>query len=108
MDDLKIRPYNPVDEKAVVDLWFECDLVTPKNNPRRDIQRKLKVINSSIISYIMTINGPEPIENKSSPIDYDHYIEKQLKPIADSVLVFYDQKFEDILTGTEQKTLFGY
>ena len=32
----------------------------------------------------------------------------QLKPIADSVLVFFDQKFEDILRGNTQQSLFDY
>lgn len=43
MEDLLIRHYHPDDEEEVVDLWFECDLVTPQNNPRRDIERKLAV-----------------------------------------------------------------
>jgi ribosomal protein S18 acetylase RimI-like enzyme len=43
MEDLLIRNYRPGDEEEVVDLWFECDLVAPQNNPRRDIQRKLAV-----------------------------------------------------------------
>ena len=42
-DDLIIRPYQPEDEEAVIDLWFACDLVTASNNPRRDIERKLEV-----------------------------------------------------------------
>ncbi len=40
---MEIRPYNPSDEQAVVQLWRDCGLVVPWNNPRRDIQRKLKV-----------------------------------------------------------------
>jgi ribosomal protein S18 acetylase RimI-like enzyme len=43
MEDLLIRDYHPDDEEEVVDLWLECDLVTPQNNPRRDIERKLAV-----------------------------------------------------------------
>lgn len=40
---LEIRPYKDQDEEAVVQLWIDCSLVVPWNNPRRDIQRKLKV-----------------------------------------------------------------
>lgn len=43
MDSLEIRPYKPKDEQEVIDLWFECNLVTSTNNPKRDIERKLKV-----------------------------------------------------------------
>jgi ribosomal protein S18 acetylase RimI-like enzyme len=43
MNDFLIRPYQPQDEEAVVQLWLQCNLVVPQNNPRRDIQRKLQV-----------------------------------------------------------------
>ena len=43
MEKLEIRPYHPNDEKAVIQLWFDCGLVAPHNNPQRDIERKLKV-----------------------------------------------------------------
>lgn len=42
-DHLKIRPYQPGDKKAVIDLWLACNLVVPHNNPDRDIERKLAV-----------------------------------------------------------------
>ena len=38
-----IRPYHTDDEQEVIDLWFRCNLVVPWNNPKRDIERKLKV-----------------------------------------------------------------
>jgi len=38
-----IRRYEPRDEESVVQLWTDCGLVVPWNDPRRDIQRKLKV-----------------------------------------------------------------
>ena len=40
---MEIRPYQPCDEEAVVQLWTDCGLVVPWNNPHRDIRRKLKV-----------------------------------------------------------------
>ena len=40
---MKIRSFNPSDEEAVVQLWRECGLVVPWNDPHKDIQRKLKV-----------------------------------------------------------------
>ena len=41
--ELVIREYSSIDEDAVVDLWLQCQLVVPWNNPRKDIARKLKV-----------------------------------------------------------------
>ena len=43
MTTLQIRPYRSDDEIAVVGLWVACQLVGPKNNPQRDIARKLRV-----------------------------------------------------------------
>ena len=43
MENLLIRPYHPDDENEVIRLWQECHLVAPQNNPRRDIERKLRV-----------------------------------------------------------------
>ncbi len=42
-DRLTVRPYCSDDEASVVDLWTRCGLVVPQNDPKRDIQRKLKV-----------------------------------------------------------------
>jgi ribosomal protein S18 acetylase RimI-like enzyme len=40
---IKIRPYKSGDQMQVVQLWTNCGLVVPWNNPHRDIQRKLDV-----------------------------------------------------------------
>jgi ribosomal protein S18 acetylase RimI-like enzyme len=39
---MKIRSFKLKDENSVVQLWHDCGLVVPWNDPRRDIQRKLK------------------------------------------------------------------
>ncbi len=41
--EMIIRPYSPGDEQAVIDLWHRCNLTRPQNNPKSDIERKLKV-----------------------------------------------------------------
>ena len=41
--DVEIRAYRTSDEEAVIQLWQECGLVVPWNDPHKDIQRKLKV-----------------------------------------------------------------
>ena len=43
MNDLVIRPYQTQDEAVVLELWLQCNLVVPQNNPGRDIKRKLQV-----------------------------------------------------------------
>jgi DNA polymerase-2 len=48
------------------------------------------------IAYVITINGPQPIEYLTSQIDYDHYVDKQIKPIAEGILPFIALSFEDM------------
>ena len=55
--------------------------------------------NGGWISYLMTVAGPEPLETRAAPIDYDHYVTRQLQPIADAILPFLDDDFETLLTG---------
>ena len=40
---MKIRPFYPSDENAVVALWQACGLTRPQNDPHKDIARKLRV-----------------------------------------------------------------
>ena len=57
------------------------------------------------ISYIMTADGPVPDELFSGQIDYSHYIEKQIRPVADGVLFALNEDFDSI-TGGKQLDLF--
>jgi ribosomal protein S18 acetylase RimI-like enzyme len=40
---MNIRPFQMTDKDAVIQLWIQCNLVAPSNNPMRDIERKMKV-----------------------------------------------------------------
>jgi len=46
--------------------------------------------------FVMTLRGAIPIELKHDDIDYDYYIEKQLAPIADSILSLFGKSFEEL------------
>ena len=43
LTDFHIRQYSSGDQKAVIALWQKCNLTRMWNNPRLDIERKLKV-----------------------------------------------------------------
>jgi DNA polymerase-2 len=58
--------------------------------------KTLKYQHKGWISYVITVNGPQPIEYLSSKIDYDHYVDKQIKPIAEGILPFIGLSFEDM------------
>jgi ribosomal protein S18 acetylase RimI-like enzyme len=40
---MRIRPFEPSEQRAVIALWERCGLLRPWNDPARDIQRKLLV-----------------------------------------------------------------
>lgn len=83
----------------------------PHVQAARKLQQQLqqdgpsKVAKGEWISYVITVNGPEPENCRHSPIDYQHYIDKQLQPVADGVLQFVGLNFSDIVAP--QLTLFS-
>ena len=38
---MKIRPFKESDRQAVIQLWQDCDLTRPWNDPDKDISRKM-------------------------------------------------------------------
>lgn len=54
------------------------------------------------VSYLITRAGPEPIDNLQSKPDYQHYLEKQLAPAADGILLFMDTSFSTITDAQMQ------
>lgn len=52
--------------------------------------------NGNSIRYVITRNGPEPVDAVHSALDYQHYLDKQLAPAADGILQFLDTSFAAI------------
>jgi len=86
----------------------DLDDYTKTTPPHVKAARKLDKITSSIIAYVITTDGPEPVQKQKNKLDYEHYIEKQIKPIADSILVFYNTNFDDLIKSSKQTSLFGF
>jgi DNA polymerase-2 len=63
--------------------------------------RPLQYQNGGWIRYVMTVAGPEPLETQRSPIDYEHYLTRQLQPVADAILPFLGDDFA-ALTSRQQ------
>ncbi|AIJ47965.1 MULTISPECIES: GNAT family acetyltransferase [Comamonas] len=40
---MQVRAFTPADTEAVVQLWQDCELTRPWNDPHKDIARKLSV-----------------------------------------------------------------
>jgi len=53
--------------------------------PHAQAARKSKR-SGRFVRYLITTNGPEPLDNNPSPIDYQHYVDRQLAPAADALL----------------------
>ncbi|MDP5253537.1 MULTISPECIES: DNA polymerase II [unclassified Vibrio] len=62
----------------------------------RQLGRPLQYQKRSYIEYYITVNGPEPKSYLTSPIDYQHYIDKQLKPVADAILPYINLQFDQL------------
>ncbi|BBP83678.1 DNA polymerase [Pseudomonas sp. Pc102] len=55
--------------------------------------------NGGWISYLITVAGPEPLENRRAAIDYDHYVTRQLQPVAEAILPFVQGDFSRLVDG---------
>ncbi len=104
--DLKKRVHDP-------DLVYRKRLTKPVREYVKMVPPHVKAArlltgqqaNPREISYVMTLRGPVPTALPHDDLDYNHYIEKQLKPIADAVLLFFDLSVADIMGG-KQLSLF--
>lgn len=52
-----------------------------------------------IIRYVMTTAGPEPAAERKHPLDREHYVEKQLRPVAEAVLSLVGLSWEGVTGG---------
>jgi DNA polymerase-2 len=60
-----------------------------------------------VVKYMMSTRGPVPAEHNPNDIDFQHYIDKQLGPIADTYLSLKGQKFENLFKA-QQLSLFDF
>ncbi|MCC7574457.1 DNA polymerase II [Candidatus Woesearchaeota archaeon] len=107
VNDLKKGKYDSllVYRKA---LRKDVDEYTKTTPPHVKAAKLLDKITSNIIDYVITVEGPEPVQKQKNKIDYEHYIDKQIKPLADSILCFYETSFDEVIAGSQQKTLGGW
>ncbi len=48
------------------------------------------------VRYFMTTQGPQVVDHRTAPLDYDDYIEKQIRPIAQSILPLIGLDFDEL------------
>ena len=84
----------------------DLDEYTKTTPPHVKAARQLDKLDSNVIEYIVTTHGPEPIQKLKHRPDYEHYIDKQIKPIANQVLVLFNKDFDEIIQQGKQAKLF--
>lgn len=89
--------------KSIRKSLSEYTKTTP---PHVKAARQLETLTSSIIEYYITTEGPEPIQKLRHSLNYEHYIEKQIKPIAEQILSLIGKSFDEIIKSSKQATLF--
>lgn len=84
------------------------DTYTKTTPPHIQAARKIGRNNVGSIKYVITKQGPEEINHVSSKIDHEHYIDKQIRPIAESILDFFEEDFDEIIKDHKQHSLFDF
>ena len=97
LDDLLVY------RKALRKNVSEYTATTP---PHVVAARKMSTRPGRRISYVITTAGPEPAAEQANPYDYQHYVDKQIRPIAEPVLDLLDLRFTKVIGDDAQLDLF--
>jgi DNA polymerase-2 len=72
---------------------------TKTTPPHVKAARKQAGAPGRIVTYVVTLAGPEAAGETTAPPDYDHYVTQQLRPIADALLHFLGAPDFDTIVG---------
>lgn len=65
---------------------------------RRCAERGLPVpTRGAWVEYVITSGGAEPVARPLAPLDYQHYVDRQLEPVADGILGFVGSSFRALV-----------
>jgi len=87
-------------------LRKRLDEYTASTPPHVAAARKMIGRPGRIIDYVITEAGPEPASERSSPIDHEHYVQKQIRPVAEPVLSLLGLEFDRVVGDDSQLSLF--
>ena len=79
---------------------------TSTTPPHVAAARKMKRRPGRLIEYVITTDGPEPAAERVSPFDYEHYVDRQLRPVAEPVLDLLGLRFDRVIGDDKQMDLF--
>ncbi len=87
-------------------LRKSLDDYTATTPPHVAAARKLSHKPGRVISYVMTRQGAEPAEERRHPFDHEHYVQKQIRPVAEPVLAILGLDFDKVIGDDGQLELF--
>jgi DNA polymerase II len=87
-------------------LRKDTDEYTATTPPHVAAARKSTLPPGRLISYVMTTAGAEPLDNVGHPLDREHYVLKQVKPVAEPVLAALGLDFERVIGDFRQLELY--
>ncbi|HMB68511.1 MAG TPA: DNA polymerase II, partial [bacterium] len=79
---------------------------TASTPPHVAAARKMKARPGSVIEYVITLDGPEPAAERRSPLDREHYVQRQVRPVAEPVLDALGLAFDVVVGDDRQLGLF--
>ena len=88
-------------------LRKDADEYTATTPPHVAAARKSIQARGRLISYVMTTAGAEPLDNVRHPLDREHYVLKQVKPVAEPVLETLGLDFERVIGDSRQLDLYS-
>jgi DNA polymerase-2 len=86
-------------------LRKSTDEYTATTPPHVAAARKSTQPSEKLIKYVMTTAGAEPLDNVQHPLDREHYIDKQIKPVAEPVLSTLGLDFDRVVGDSRQYSL---
>jgi DNA polymerase-2 len=88
-------------------LRKDTEEYTATTPPHVAAARKSTQARQRLISYVMTVAGPEPLDEVQHALDREHYVMKQVKPVAEPVLATLGLDFERVIGDARQLDLLG-
>ncbi|MCG8460338.1 MAG: DNA polymerase II [Holophagales bacterium] len=89
--------------KALRKPLAEYTATTP---PHVAAARKQRKPPRRLVRYVMTVAGPEPAQERRNRLDHEHYVQKQIRPVAEPVLQVLGLDFDKVVGDDAQLTLF--
>jgi DNA polymerase-2 len=80
---------------------------TTSSPPHVVAARKSATAGERLVSYVITTTGPERTGNVRHPLDREHYVEKQVRPVTEPVLAAVGLDFEKVIGDNRQLDMYS-